>query len=402
MCIVPHVAVLGAGITGCATALFLARRGTRVTLFDAAAAPFTGASRWNEGKIHLGFLYAADPSLATARRVLPGGLAFARLTATLIGAPIAPAVAVEDEIYLVHRASVIDPAAAAAYYEAVAALAHSHPDADGYLAPVAPVGRLTPAALARICASPDIVAGFRVAERSVSTPWIADRFVAAVAAESRIEPRMETRVNGVSSAGASGRQWRIHSPAGDDGPFDAVVNALWEGRLAVDASVGLAPPLTWTHRYRLSAFVRADRDVDVPSVVIATGPFGDVKSYTRRDFYLSWYASGLMAEGSGVAPPARPELTPAERASVIDGIFDCLGRFLPSVRVLAGAVASARLEGGWVYAAGQGSLADPAATLHRRDRLGIRRTGTYVSVDTGKYSVAPALALEVADLLAPS
>ena len=51
---------------GSATALFLSRRRVRVTLFDAADQPFAGASRWNEGKIHLGYLYTADPSLDTA------------------------------------------------------------------------------------------------------------------------------------------------------------------------------------------------------------------------------------------------------------------------------------------------------------------------------------------------
>ena len=71
-----HVAVLGAGIMGCSAALCLARRGANVTLLDAAPRPCGGASRWNEGKIHLGYLYAADPSLATARRLLDGGLAY--------------------------------------------------------------------------------------------------------------------------------------------------------------------------------------------------------------------------------------------------------------------------------------------------------------------------------------
>ena len=66
------VAVLGAGIMGVTTAMFLARKGVHVTLIDAAARPFDGASRWNEGKIHLGHLYAADPGLQTARRLLPG------------------------------------------------------------------------------------------------------------------------------------------------------------------------------------------------------------------------------------------------------------------------------------------------------------------------------------------
>jgi hypothetical protein len=96
--------------------------------------------------------------------------------------------------------------------------------------------------------------------------------------------------------------------------------------------------------------------------VIATGPFGDVKNYNGRDLYLSWYLTGLAAE-----------------STVIEDV---------------------RLEGGWVYAAGQGSLADPRSTLHRRDRIGITRAGSYISVDTGTYSIAPWLAREVAAMIA--
>ena len=72
----PHVAILGAGIMGATTALLLSRRGVRVTLYDQAPAPMTGASRWNEGKIHLGYLYAGDPSGNTADKLMPGGIAF--------------------------------------------------------------------------------------------------------------------------------------------------------------------------------------------------------------------------------------------------------------------------------------------------------------------------------------
>ena len=58
------------------------------------------------------------------------------------------------------------------------------------------------------------------------------------------------------------------------------------------------------------------------------------------------------------------------------------------------------LEGGWVFAAGQGRLSDPQATLHRRSDFGITRLGSYISVDTGKYSTAPWLARRLADTLA--
>src|SRR3954469_8577093 len=69
-----RIAVLGAGIMGASLALFLARRGFDVCLFVRESAPLAGASRWNEGKIHLGYVYAADASLKTAPSVIPGGL----------------------------------------------------------------------------------------------------------------------------------------------------------------------------------------------------------------------------------------------------------------------------------------------------------------------------------------
>src|SRR5262245_26708324 len=70
------IAVLGAGILGTCTALDLADRGHRVTLFEQHDTPLTEASLHNEGKIHLGFVYAADPSLRTARRMIAGATQF--------------------------------------------------------------------------------------------------------------------------------------------------------------------------------------------------------------------------------------------------------------------------------------------------------------------------------------
>ena len=388
---------------GSATALFLSRRGVRVTLFDAAEQPFDRASRWNEGKIHLGYLYAADPSLATARRLLPGGLAFRGLVEELIGSSIDPAIAYSNDTYLIHRESVTSADAAGHYFDAVAALVSGHADASRYLVPVgcARPRRLTSAELEAQYDTRRIVAGFQVPERSVSTGWVADRFVDALAGDSGIEQRMRTYVESVRhSTDAVDSPMFVETSAGTEGPFDIVVNALWEGRLAIDAEAGLPMPSAWSHRFRLSAFLRTSRDVDVPSTVIATGPFGDVKNYNGRDLYLSWYLTGLVAEGTAVEAPPVPALDEICRTRVAGEIVERLGQFVPSVSALQSCIEDARLEGGWVYAAGQGSLADPRSTLHRRDRIGITRAGAYISVDTGKYSIAPWLAREVAAMIA--
>jgi hypothetical protein len=386
--------VLGAGIMGSAVALMLARKGAAVTLFDQAGAPFSGASRWNEGKIHLGYLYAGDRSLETARSVLPGGLAFKALTEGLIGCSLAAATTRDDDTYLIHRNSVASLEATQAYFGAVSARAREDADASQYLVDLRQCAArpLSAAELERDYDTADIQGGFRVPERSVSTQWLADRFVEALSAEPKIESAMETHVAAVRLAN---ERFHVQTTRGLEGPFDFVVNALWEGRLAIDASLGLAPPATWSHRYRLSLFVRTATDIAAPNTVLATGPFGDIKNYNGRDFYLSWYPSGLIAEGTEIAPPAVGALTAADTARVTSDILRHLGGFVRGVSDIEAGAPEVRLEGGWVYAAGKGSLADPRSTLHRRDQAGIQRQGGYFTVDTGKYSIAPWLARKV-------
>lgn len=388
-----RIAVLGAGIMGACLSLYLARRKRDVVLFDAAAAPLQGASRWNEGKIHLGYLYAGDPSLETARRVLPGGLAFKSLIEDLIGGGLRD-VTQADDIYLVHRDSVAPPEAVGGYFAAVSQLVREADGARGYLVDVsaARARALSRAEIAELADPDEIVAGFSAPERSVATVALADRLAAALAAEPRIAFRGNTHVSRVREDDGG---WSVEGE-----PFDWVVNALWHGRLAVDAAAGLAPAPGWSHRYRVSAFIRTIRAIEAPSAVVAIGPFGDVKNYNGRDFYVSWYPAGLLAESAALAPPAPPRLDGASKQRIAADIARGLGRLVPGVNEVFGSAERVEIEGGYVFAQGDGSLADPAATLHRRDRFGVRRRGKYISVDTGKYSTAPLIARELANEIA--
>lgn len=405
-----HVAVLGAGIMGVATALFLARRGVHVTLLDAAAGPLQGASRWNEGKIHLGFLYSADTTLDTARGVLSGGLLFRPLVEQLTGGSIAQAMTADDDVYLCHPQSVVTPQAMQAYFARVADEVRSHPDAARYGVDLSrcTVERLSAQALERIAFPGGAVAGFRVPERSVATRWLADRLSEALHAQQGIELHPSTHVQAVRPLDTSAIDgaWQVGTRQEGRvtqwlGPFDAVINALWEGRLAVDATVPLAPPPRWSHRFRQSLFVRTRAPTDMPSAVLATGPFGDVKNYNGRDLYLSWYPAGLVVDSHAMVPPAAPAPDAAQRDHIARETLTRLGALLPAVAALQDNIEQLDVGGGWVYAAGQGALSDPGATIHRRHNLGVTRHGNYLSVDTGKYSTAPWLARQIADWLVP-
>ena len=81
-----HIAVIGAGLTGCITALGFADRGHRVTIFERASRLLSRASTANEGKIHLGYVYSADPSFHTAERLIDDALLFRPLVERWISA----------------------------------------------------------------------------------------------------------------------------------------------------------------------------------------------------------------------------------------------------------------------------------------------------------------------------
>jgi len=375
---------------GSATAIELARRGCDVTLIDREPAPMAATSRWNEGKIHLGFLYGADPTTATAEHILPGSLVFGDRARDLIGSDLDGHVTRHDDLYLLHRDSVVDVDAMRAKFAVIGELVRRHPDAHRYLVDVsdAQVTELRPDELARI-AGPDIVAGFRVPERSVDTRWFADRLAAAVDAEPRVTLRAGTTVVGAEPLRGEAGSWRVRTDDGDDEIADVVVNALWNGRLPIDVAAGVDPEPPWTHRYRACVFIRTRSPHPVPSALVAVGPFGDVKNYTDRDFYLSWYPEGLLAESGELELPAPDLPTGGDAAAFIDRVRSALGRLIPGVGRVLDDAEDVVVHGGFVFAQGRGALADPRSDLHRRDRFGVRRRGAYHSVDTGKYSTAP-------------
>ena len=98
-----HVGVLGGGLQGCCIALALAERGVRVTLFDKNDKLLSRAAVANEGKIHLGYMYASDPTLATAKTMMAGALEFAPFLERHLGQPALSFAVSVPATYIVHR-----------------------------------------------------------------------------------------------------------------------------------------------------------------------------------------------------------------------------------------------------------------------------------------------------------
>ena len=288
----------------------------------------------------------------------------------------------------------VGPEAIAAIYDGVSALLREHRDSARYLIDVssARFRHLSRKELVNLADDTIISAGFVTPERSVNTRWVADRLCDALRTESRITFCPGVAITAATPLDSINGPWRVQGSPDVDGRFDIVVNALWHGRLAIDVTAGLPPEGAWSNRLRRSLFIRTRGTLDLPSAIVAFGPFGDVKNYSGRDFYVSWYPAGLAFELHAIIPPTQQPLESEQHKQLIAKVRTAMGEILPWTGQIFHSAEEITVQGGFVFAQGQGSLADPRSTLHRRDRFGIWRHGRYYSVDTGKYSTAPWLA----------
>src|SRR4051794_37759137 len=115
----PRVAVLGAGMQGTTVALELARRGQTVDLFDRGPVPITMAGLHNEGKLHLGFIYAGDTTRRTAAMVASGSIRFFALLRRWIGEEVERLPVSAPVLYAVPHDSLMPPERVLAHFEHV-------------------------------------------------------------------------------------------------------------------------------------------------------------------------------------------------------------------------------------------------------------------------------------------
>lgn len=404
------VAIFGAGILGSCTALELADRGFQVVLFERNAEPMSEASLYNEGKLHLGFVYAADPSFRTAERMIRGAVRFMTLLERWVPRSVLRMLPSAPFDYVVHRETMIGVPAIEAHFERVAQAerAERHRSGqradDAYRAPDRPSWRrLRAAELADRYDPEDIVAAYETCEIAVDTWLIAEQIRAAVRAHPRIELLDETRV--ITAANRSGGGYDVVFDADGvqrRGPFDAVVNALWANRPAIDTRYGIPPRRQWINRRKLGVNFQCDGPADVPSFTVMLGPFGDVVAYRSGRVYLSWYPACMIGTSLGA-----DETDWSAVVQSVDGeriareTVAALARLCPEAgRLRSVSGIEPVINGGTIYALGRTDIDDPASRLHERIDTGIEGVGTYVSVDTAKFTLGPATAVETADRIA--
>jgi hypothetical protein len=374
-----------------------------VDLFDQAEQPVTQASLWNEGKIHLGLIFAKDRHERTSDVLLTGALHFdsalQRLTART-----RPAGLLSTAFrYLVHRTSQLSADAITAHFGRVAARYRALREATGlsYFDHASDfVWEPIPDRAWR--AEHDdrsIVAAFRTAERSVDPGKVAGLLRQAVAEQDAIRFQSRCRVDRVDLDAAE-RPRVVLAQEGSVGPYDAVVNALWQDRLRVDATAGVQPERPWLHRFKLAIHMTGASDASLPSATVMLGEYGDIVDFGGGRRYLSWYPACKLGEWRDLQPAdITCRIDDATRKRVLESTLSSLATITPAVASLDLSAATVKVEGGYIFAWGRTDIADPDSELHTRNDVGIRSRGRYHSIDTGKYGMAPYFAEQLADRL---
>jgi glycine/D-amino acid oxidase-like deaminating enzyme len=390
-----QIGVLGGGLQGCCIALALAER-AKVTLYDRNDTLLSRAAVANEGKIHLGYMYAGDPSLATAKTMMTGALAFAPFLERQLGEPVRNFTVSAPANYVVHRDSQYSAEAVFGYLAKVHTLINEHARGrqDDYFGmDLRPPLRPWSAAERAAAFDPTIaLAAFDTPEVAIDPTHLAKSLRQCIAAN----PRIEVRYNSVVVGAEATRSGVVVVSEGAAGPardrFDHVVNALWDGRLGINATFGLGPGRHWLHRLKYGVSFRLPEGMKAPpSATFVLGPFGEVVSYGDGLTYLTWYPVCMRAISTDVTPPIWDTYPPEPlRSRILAETLDALSQIMPSLRTLeADRLPDACVKGGAIVAWGETDIYDPASELHRRYEIGVTSKGNFHSVDPGKLTMAP-------------
>jgi glycine/D-amino acid oxidase-like deaminating enzyme len=404
-----RVGVLGGGLQGCCAALALAERAVKVTLFDKNDVLLSRAAVANEGKIHLGYMYAGDPTLSTAKTMMAGALAFAPFLERHLGQPAQSFSVSVPATYVVHRDSQRSSEDVCAYLGTVHALINQTAEGRNQ----AYFGKDLRAALRPWSAAEKeaefdpalALAAFSTPEIAINPQALARTLRECIAAHPLIEVRCSRSVVGAEEESdgicvlSNGRE----GPSRDS--FDHIVNALWDGRLGLNEALGFRANRPWLHRLKYGVSFRLPSDVrPPPSATFVLGPFGEVVTYGDGLIYLTWYPECLQAICTDVTPPDWATYPPEPlRSRILAGTFRALSAIVASLRDLnAETLPEVCVKGGAIVAWGKTDIYDPASELHRRYEIGVTSAGRFHSVDPGKLTMVPYFAEICAARISPA
>ncbi len=378
-------------------ALALVKDGWSVAVVDRSPSPLLGASVRGEGKLHLGYVFGNDPGRATAALLLEGALMFSELLARWLPTPLDwNRLRSEPFLYAVLPDSMVGVDSLTDHYAWVDdQVTDRLSDGASYAGRTKfrRVEALQTAAHRQIVG--EVQAVFNTSEVAVDPVLLRQALLVGSAQNGltfsggitvRAVDRTPHgfRVSSTDSTGAT----ISHSA-------DVVLNCLWDGRLGIDATMGITPTRPWSYRLKYGVQGTLPKGVDEPqSVTFVLGPFGDVVRRANGRIYVTWYPECLAGWSSELTvPPEWRETvegtgTEETRRDVATRTLRALSKLVPSLEHLRVDSVAA----GVIVAWGDSDIDQPDSELHARHAIGVHDHDGYFSIDTGKLTTAPLFA----------
>ncbi|WP_157963133.1 FAD-dependent oxidoreductase [Algoriphagus litoralis] len=399
-----RIAILGAGGLGACVALELSQRGYKVDLYEEHSAPLKKASYANEGKVHVGFIYAMDKSFHTANSMLIGAVHFMEYLQRWVD--VKPEEMISSPFYyLVHKGSLLNATELNAHYQKCCQVFAelSGGGKKKYLGLFDSLeAKLLPKSKMQDIGNPEFIDDiFETTEYAVDPRYIAEKLTEAILSDPNINLILNTKVEAVAKVKERLKVISRNAGLQIEEEYSDVINATWNGLLEIDRTMGIEPLGKWSHRYKFANKILVPLEKqDLPSTTIVLGAFGDTVNFLERGVFMSWYPVGRTGWSEDYRPPDWDTIySEDERMDVFQRSFEALKERVPALGNLKFPLEAVDPVGGDILALGTVDVDKNESRLHERFEVGIRSFGNYHTVDTGKYTIIPYLAMKVADRL---
>jgi hypothetical protein len=399
------VLIMGAGIQGVCCALALSNNGIPVILVDKTPEPLLRSGLRNEGKIHLGLIYANDKSFRSAALMLNSALNFAPMVESFLGyAPDWSRLRSRRFNYLILNDTLLSPDNIREHYERLQNEYEKTNDPSLHYLGLRPQRLWTDTHLhipqlnqqkVQMCIPTEEYALNLVAFRQILVKELYKRDNIEFAGNHTIHSVARTSY-GFSVTGKRGdnSNWSLHSPV--------VVNCLWENRLYIDRQLGLEPGRKWVYRLKNRILgVLPPQMAALESFTCVLGPYGDIVNYNDHYSYLSWYPECMTGWSSDIITPESWE-TACNGGLPEGGSKEWVKKALAGLDDIFPGLAKTdvkQLDGGIIFSWGKTDIDDMQSELHNRFEIGIQQADGYYSIDTGKFTSAPYFAHHLQKLL---
>lgn len=393
------IAVLGGGLAGCIVALSLAKKGFTVNLYEQHPVLMNAASLHNEGKLHLGYVYAADPSQKTYKKMVQGVEQFSTIISQLTDYDSKRLQTSSPFYYIVLKASQLSLVDTRQHFARVdQALSVSNLN-------LPPSIELAPCQWHKDFTADAVATVFKTAEYSIDPQQLASIIYAAVTQNENINVLTNHTILSVQQDRA---EYKIKTKSLHllkEMQHKYVINCLWEQRMRFDREIGLIEQRPFFIRYKATVRFYIPRLNKTPlkslnSVTYITGPFGDVVNYQNGYLYLSWYPfSKLYESASDELKEFEARRSQLNKAEFIHKSIKRLSEFNPVLSNLHQYEKQAVVGGGYIVAWGNSDIDDEDSELHQRHDIGVHQKDNWLSLDTGKLTTAPLLGVEAANII---